>query len=141
MDKNENLIDKNSSEENTTNNPQPQNIKYQTNPLMNNQLLPIVFEDNNNNIYIDTKYFKYNSILTKCPFCSQLINTKVTKNFKKKDILCFALLFCSYPNIICSVLCFLGFKAIKSKCKDFLCFNVKHFCPNCQNLIYSYESP
>ena len=137
---NENLIEENQNQVNL-NNIQPQNENNKTNPLTNNQLLPIVFEDNNNNIYIDTKYFKIKSILIKCPYCSQIINTKTIKSFKKKDIFCISLLFCVYPNIISTAICFLGFKGIKSKFKDFLCFDVKHFCPLCNNLIYSYESP
>jgi hypothetical protein len=137
---NENLIEENQNQVNL-NNIQPQNENNKTNPLTNNQLLPIVFEDNNKNIYIDTKYFKINSILIKCPYCSQIINTKTVKSFKKKDLFCMALLFCVCLNIYCTAIGFIGFKGIKSKCKDFFCFDVQHFCPSCEKLIYSYESP
>ena len=141
MDKN--ILDlNNNSFENLIVNSQTQNenINNQNKSSTQNQLFPVVFDDVNKHIYINTKFFKTNSLLLKCPFCKNVINTKIEKSFKKRDIFCLSFLFCITLSIYNTGLYFIGYKGIKSNCKDCLCFNVKHFCPYCNKLIYHYES-
>ncbi len=89
-------------------------------PIIINQPKPVAL--------IDPKIFKTTKVAVVCIFCQKPITTQVIKkcNF-------WSGLFCC--SGFCIYLCVQSYRD-----KDICCYDAKHYCPNCRNLIGSYTS-
>ena len=89
-----------------------------------------------NNVVVNQQYpemnlpknlFKVNPVALNCPFCKKVITTSVTQNCN-----CLACLICWFTGC----LCYMCIQMCRGK--DVCCYNAKHTCPYCQNVIANY---
>ena len=105
--------------------PQPQmlNVLIPSSQVVQNQIYqPKV-------IYVDSTYFKTSPCKTICPFCKNMIITKVNKKFNWWSC---ALCYC------CGLFTWMTLQCCRNKKLN--CYDADHFCPSCGIKIVEYSS-
>ena len=100
----------------------PQVHEMSQNIVINQNIPPKILE-------IDTSKMKSSSCSMICPFCRNLITTKVKKKFN----------WCSCCFCYCAgICCWLGLQFCRNKSLD--CCDAEHSCPICKNKIGNYSA-